>query len=164
MPTRDLANDVNIVRIAGPGRTQGPNAITVDADQTVDLVGYQSATLVGMVGDVRDADGDRDVTFDVLYSDEASSGFEAIDSRYLIGQDSASVTFEGNGTNPNGTRNRAVKWGYKGPKRYLRMRMRVNGGGDNQDRMDYAMLCIGGHPAHAPVGFELDDENEDHRS
>ena len=166
MPTRDLANDIEVSGIVTFDRVQGSDGTIIDSS-VIDLNGYQSVTLVGMTG--RCVDGTRDVSlrFILTHSDATNNAsFENVPSKYIIGQDSHEVDLVANGNNANAISNQVVKFGYKGTKRYVRLSFQklASTGNNQSNRVNYCMFSIGGHLAQLPVGFELDDENEDHRT
>ena len=164
MPTRDLANDIEVSGIVTFDRVQGPDGTIIDSS-IVDLNGYHSATLVGMTGRCVDGTGDVSIRFILTHSDATNgASFENVPSKYIIGQDSHSVDLAANGSDASAISNQVVKFGYKGIKRYVRLSFQklASTGSNQTNRVNYCMFSIGGHLFQSPQQPEPEFD-EDHR-
>ncbi|BBK33767.1 hypothetical protein EDC65_3603 [Stella humosa] len=136
---RDLMNSIHPVPLIVPVAARTDNTAIVSA--IIDLLGYDSATLVVVTGTNTDADA----TFAALleHSDSDSmGGAEAVADSDLLGTEAlAGFAF--------GDDSECRKIGYIGSKRYLRLT--VTPTGNNSGNVYLAGVAILGHPHAAPT-------------
>ena len=112
MATRDLVNDIDL-EVLHLGTNFGTSGT---ASGHMDLKGYESCTLIFFTATAANT---ATLAVTVQDSDETGSGWADVADEFLIGSESDLGYAAAHGTNND---NRLQKIGYKGPKRYVRLR------------------------------------------
>jgi hypothetical protein len=133
---RDLSSQVKFSRGLSPVAATTDN--TAYVSQILDTQNFDSATFVGLLGSVADADA----TLTVLVEHDDASGFgtaTAVADADLIGVEAMGLTFADD--------NKVFKIGYKGIKRYVRVTVTP---ANNSGNLFLAGVWVQGHPRTTP--------------
>jgi hypothetical protein len=133
---RDLFSEIKCSRGLAPVAATTDN--TAYVSQVLDTQNFDSATFVGLLGSVADAD----TTLTVLVEHDDASGFgtaSAVADADLIGVEAMGLTFADD--------NKVFKIGYKGIKRYVRVTVTP---ANNSGNLFLAGVWIQGHPRTIP--------------
>lgn len=135
---RDLLDRIHLVRALSPAATPADN--TVQVTQIIDRQGYDSLTFAILTGALPDADA----TFAVaLFEDDAANMATevAVAAADIVGTLAlASFIFSDD--------DKVFKVGYKGAKRYVRLKITP---ANNTSASLYAAIAILGHAAFQPT-------------
>ena len=148
----DLHNNIKASRGMSPVAATTDN--TAYVSQILDTAGFGSAEFVGILGSIADAD----VTFTVLveHGDQSNlSDAAAVDDAYLLGTEAGTVTAGAavSGAAPGfADDNKTFKFGYKGPKRYVRVTVTP---ASNSGNIFLAGVWIQGHPRVKPQSTQV---------
>jgi len=134
----DLHNNIKVLNTKA-GTLSNDTALVI----TADLKGYLSAELLIITG----ALGDANMTFALLVEDSAdNTTFAAVVDDYLLGVEAPeTLDFADD--------NKAIKIGYAGPKRYLKLTVTPAG---NTDPSPYALVARGRNPRVAPITTQVE--------
>lgn len=135
---RDLLNSIHLVRALSP--SAGPSDNTVQVSEVIDLQGFDSLTFLIATGALADADA----TFATVveHGDQSNlSDAAAVDEDGLIGT-AALASFEFDDDN------KVFKVGYRGGKRYVRVKITP---ANNTGAAPLCVIALLGHPSQSPT-------------
>ncbi len=134
---QDLFNSLHPVRVLSPAVAVSDD--TAQVGQVIDRQGYDSLTLVILTGGL--ADAGATFTSLVEHSDASGSGYAAVADGELLGT-------EANASFTQADDDKALKIGYRGSKRYVRLTVTPSG---NAAAAYVAAVGVLGHPHVAPT-------------
>lgn len=150
MPSKDLHHNIRVEQLLKPA------TVTTDATPAngLDTFGFESAELVALIGQSGDTLSGS-VKLDVVLEDsDDDSTYAAVTNADYVLVDADGVTAEPDSSGIIATVDAAaedetkVRIGYRGPKRYCRLKFDLTG--THSNGIPVAELGILGHPRHGP--------------
>lgn len=138
---KDLASNIKCSLAEPPIAAVTDN--TPFVSEILDTANFGSATFVGILGAVADAD----VTFTVLVEEDDASNMgtaSAVADEHLVGVEAMSLRYDSD--------NKVFKIGYIGNKRYIRVTVTP---ANNTGNIFFAGVWIQGHPRVAPQSTQV---------
>ena len=154
---RDIHSNIKADLLFIKGRT----ALGVSGSTCVDLQGYEGAEVVlGFKGSGATYVAANCLKFTILHGDTSTSATGVVGTDDLIGNGHTSGVILNLNTEAKATAQVALgceRWGYKGGKRYLRVRYTASGtatSATGANTVQFSGVVIKGRPALAPVANE----------